>query len=299
MRSFLIGYRRLFDPGGSARRSPLSRRGNRTEPTGWPRSRRIVRGGGVGASPGWLTRDSACLEILQVLQYYRAMTGERLRAGRLEARLTQVQAARRLGVSQPYLSQLEKAERPVTAELARAAAALYRLPATALPMPESTSEGADPQRLARQLAGLGYPGFAHLRSLKANPAAVVLGSLVQRDLGARLAEALPWVLLTYPDMDWSWLVRQAKLHDVQNRLGFVVALAKGVASAQPQFRGALEPLSSVEAQLERARLVREDTLCRESMPAAERRWLEERRSPVARHWNLLTGLTADQLSYAA
>jgi len=227
------------------------------------------------------------------------MTGERLRAGRLEARLTQVQAARRLGVSQPYLSQLEKAERPVTAELARAAAALYRLPATALPMPESTSEGADPQRLARQLAGLGYPGFAHLRSLKANPAAVVLGSLVQRDLGARLAEALPWVLLTYPDMDWSWLVRQAKLHDVQNRLGFVVALAKGVASAQPQFRGALEPLSSVEAQLERARLVREDTLCRESMPAAERRWLEERRSPVARHWNLLTGLTADQLSYAA
>jgi len=227
------------------------------------------------------------------------MTGEQLRAGRLEAGLTQVQAARRLGVSQPYLSQLEKGERPVTAELARAAATLYRLPATALPMPESTREGADPQRLARQLAGLGYPGFAHLRSLKENPAAVVLECLVQKDLEVRLAEALPWVLLTYSDMDWSWLVRQAKLHDVQNRLGFMVALAKVVATAQPQFRGALEPLSSVEVQLERARLAREDTLCRDSMPAAERRWLEERRSLVARHWNLLTGLTADQLSYAA
>lgn len=226
------------------------------------------------------------------------MTSERLKAGRLKAGLTQVQAARRLGVSQPYLSQLEKGERPVTAELARSAATLYRLPATALPMPESTPHATDPQRLARQLAGLGYPGFAHLRSLKANPAAIVLESLLQRNLEVRLAEALPWVLLTYPDMDWSWLVRHAKLHDVQNRLGFLVALGKDLATTQPQFRGALEALASVEEQLERARLAREDTLGRDTMPLAERRWLEESRSPLARHWNLLTGLTADQLSYA-
>jgi transcriptional regulator with XRE-family HTH domain len=227
------------------------------------------------------------------------MMTHRLRAGRLAAGLTQVQAAQRLGVSQPYLSQLEKGERPVTAELARAAATLYRLPATALPMPESTPEGADPRQLARQLAGLGYPGFAHLRSLKANPAAIMLGSLVQKDLEVRLAEALPWVLLTYPDMDWWWLVRHAKLHDVQNRLGFLVALARSVATTQPQFRDALGPLSAVEGQLERARLAREDTLCRDSMPVAERRWLEENRSPLARHWNMLSGLAADQLSYAA
>ena len=229
------------------------------------------------------------------------MTGERLKAGRLHAGLTQVQAARSLGVSQPYLSQLERGERPVSAERAGAAATLYRLPATALPMPESTpvADGADPERLARQLAGLGYPGFAHLRSIKANPAAVVLESLLQRELEVRLVEALPWVLLTYPDMDWSWLVRHAKLRDAQNRLGFLVALAKGLAMTQAQFRDALEPLSSVEEQLERARLAREDTLCRDSMPVAERRWLEERRSALARHWNLLTGLTSDQLSYAA
>ena len=229
------------------------------------------------------------------------MTGERLKAGRLHAGLTQVQAARSLGVSQPYLSQLERGERPVSAERAGAAATLYRLPATALPMPESTpvADGADPERLARQLAGLGYPGFAHLRSIKANPAAVVLDSLLHADLEVRLAEALPWVLLAYRDMDWSWLVRQAKLRDAQNRLGFLVALAKGLAMTQAQFRDALEPLSSVEEQLERARLAREDTLCRDSMPVAERRWLEERRSALARHWNLLTGLTSDQLSYAA
>ena len=127
----------------------------------------------------------------------------------------------------------------------------------------------------------------------------MLESLLQRELEVRLVEALPWVLLVYPDMDWSWLVRQAKLRDAQNRLGFLVGLAKSLATTQAQFQDALEPLSSVEGQLERARLAREDTLCRDSMPVAERRWLEERRSPLARHWNLLTGLTSDQLSYAA
>jgi transcriptional regulator with XRE-family HTH domain len=217
----------------------------------------------------------------------------------MRAGLTQVQAARRLGVSQPYLSQLEKGERPVTAELARSAATLYHLPATVLPMPATVPQGADPNRLARQLAGLGYPGFAHLRSLKANPAAVVIEALTYRDLELRLAEALPWVLLRYPDLDWSWLVRQAKLLDVQNRLGFLVDLAKELAATRAHFRPALEQLSVVEEQLERLRLAREDTLCRESMPAAERRWLETNRSPLARRWNLLTGLTTDQLSYAA
>jgi hypothetical protein len=127
----------------------------------------------------------------------------------------------------------------------------------------------------------------------------VLDALVQKDLDVRLAEALPWVGLTYPDLDWCWLVREAKLHDVQNRLGFVVEVARGLADARPQFRTALDRLSVVAEQLERSRLAREDTLCRESMPPVERDWLTVNRSPLARHWNLLTGLTADQLSYAA
>ena len=91
------------------------------------------------------------------------VTHEQLKAGRLKAALTQVQAARRLGVSQPYLSQLEKGDRPITSELARSSATLYRLSATALPMPESGPQQvpANADTLARQLAGLGYPGFAH------------------------------------------------------------------------------------------------------------------------------------------
>ena len=229
------------------------------------------------------------------------MTNDQLKAGRAQAGLTQEQAAKTLGVSQPYLSQLEKGQRPVTPALARSAAALYRLPPTALPMPEPPAEGAasDGAQLARQLSGLGYPGFAHLRPRKANPAAVVLESLLQKDLETRLTEALPWILLRYPDMDWSWLVRHSKLQDVQNRLGFLVALAKDLATNRAESEAAVRQLSAVEQQLERARLAREDTLCRESMPDAERRWLKTHRSALARHWNLLTGLTVDQLSHAS
>jgi hypothetical protein len=157
------------------------------------------------------------------------------------------------------------------------------------------TDNLDPASLARQLAGLGYPGFAHLRGLRMNPAVLLIKALVQGDLEVRLTEALPWVLCTYPDLEWSWLADQAKLKDVQNRLGFLVGVAKDVASATQN--SALEPLSVAEATLERSRLAREDTLCRDSMPEAERRWLKANRSPLAEHWNLLTGMNADQLSY--
>src|SRR5580765_2669571 len=102
------------------------------------------------------------------------MTGAGLRQARLAAGLTQLTAARQLGLSQPYLSQLERGRRPVTPGLARAAAKLYRLPPTALAAPPDFREGADPRRLPHQLAALGYPGYGHLRkSPPVNPAVVV------------------------------------------------------------------------------------------------------------------------------
>jgi hypothetical protein len=58
-----------------------------------------------------------------------------------------------------------------------------------------------------------------------------------------------------------------------------------------------EALAAIEQRLERSRLVREDTLCQESMTQAERRWLRDRRSPQAQHWNLLTGLLPEHLRY--
>lgn len=228
------------------------------------------------------------------------MTHEELQVGRRQSGRTQVWAAKHLGISQPYLSQLERGDRPIPAALAIAAARLYRLPPSVLPMPPDSSRrpAATPDTLARKLGALGYPGFAHLRGIRDNPAAVVLDAIVQEELEVRLVEALPWVVLNHSNLDWHWLVRETKLRDAQNRLGFVVALACELAAGKGAGCSALARLVAVADALERVRLVREDTLCRASMPPAEREWLTVNRSALARHWNLLTGLTAQQLAYA-
>jgi hypothetical protein len=103
-------------------------------------------------------------------------------------------------------------------------------------------------------------------------------------------DALPWLVGQYSGkMDLTWLVRQAKFHDLQNRLGFALQLS-GAQSPQ---------LSSAVLELERARLLQEATLCWESMPAATRDWMRVNRSPLARHWNILTRLQPEDVSDAA
>jgi transcriptional regulator with XRE-family HTH domain len=224
-----------------------------------------------------------------------------LKAGRAKAGLTQAVAASRLHVSQPYLSQLESGKRAVTKALARRAASVFGLSATTLPLPGGApTKHVDADKLRRQLAGLGYPGFTHLRQhagQKANPATVMRDALVQRNLETRVSEALPWVAMTYPNLQWDWLVQQVKLNDTQNRLGFVVELAKHAAEKLQRSTDA-ERLSEVTGRLEQSKLAREDTLCRESMSTAEREWLAEHRSPEAKRWNLLSGLAPEQLAYA-
>jgi hypothetical protein len=51
--------------------------------------------------------------------------------------------------------------------------------------------------------------------------------------------------------------------------------------------------------LESSRLAGEGTLCRDSMPPAERAWARKHRPPEAAHWGLLTTLIREQLPYAA
>jgi hypothetical protein len=72
---------------------------------------------------------------------------------------------------------------------------MYGLSPTHLPVPnaENLIDNLDAARRARQLAGLGYPGFAHLRAERTNPAALMVQALVQQDLEVRLIEALPWI----------------------------------------------------------------------------------------------------------
>ena len=229
------------------------------------------------------------------------MTTSELRSGREQKGWTQKQASFRLGVSQPYLSLLENGARSIPAALARKAATMYGLSLSTLPVESSLDRLTFPDEntLALELSALGYPGFAYLKPRhKRNPAEVLASALSCPDLDSRVTEALPWVLLHYPNLDWQWLLKAVKLHDLQNRLGFVTNVARRVAESLGQAETTFV-LAQQEAELEPSRLMREDTLCHESLSKAERRWLRNNRPKEAQHWNLLTDLSPEHLSHAA
>jgi len=227
--------------------------------------------------------------------------GNRLRALREQRGWTQRQAARRLGVTQAYLSMLESGRRQAPPRLLNTMARLFDFPATALPLPPTAGGMADAE-LAEALGGLGYSGFRHLapgsESPPRNPAELLAAALCVPTLDARLVEALPWLALEYSDLDWTWVVREAKLRDRQNRLGYVVVLARKLAekSNRPDV---VQRLVEVEELLEPSRLAREDSFAGNALSEAERRWLRQSRPAEARHWNLLTDLTVEQIQHAS
>jgi transcriptional regulator with XRE-family HTH domain len=226
------------------------------------------------------------------------MKAVQLKAERVRRGWSQQDVARCLGVSQPYVGMLEQGKRPVTAALARKLTSVCRFSPALLPPRAGGPRPTSAQRLEEELASLGYPGYAYLRQRapKRNPGEVLLAALAQNDLEPRLVEALPWLLLEYWDMDFSWLVTQAKTLDLQNRLGFVVNLARRVSEAG-QDGARTRALSDLEATLERSRLVREDDLMRPARNEVERRWLMQNRPEEARHWNLVTDLRPEHLGY--
>jgi len=228
------------------------------------------------------------------------MTPQSLQLARTRRQWTQAQAASRLGVSQPYLALLEKGKRNLTPALTKKAVALFRASPAELPYREPSSS-VDPQLLARQLSGLGYPGFTYLRpGKKENPAVVLLSALSQKDLEARLAEALPWVLLRYgADLDAAWVVRQSRLRNLSNKLGFVVDLAlRSLERGGGTDAHNYAPLAGLRAALSQSRLDVEDTLCQASVSENERSWLRQVRSADAEFWHLLTNWQPEHLQYA-
>lgn len=231
------------------------------------------------------------------------MTGQALRRARKQAGLTQSRLARKLGVTQPYLSFMEGGGRRVPERLARRVARVLDTPATELPVGAlpHRSPAASSTTLVDELARLGYPGFAYLRKGKAtqNPAELLLSALALDHLDARLSEALPWLLLRFERLDVDWVVTQAKLRDLQNRLGFVVALARQVAEGNPSYAHRLGELRKLEQRLEGSRLVREDTLGPREKTPRMTAWVRDHRSDLAKHWNVLTDLKREHLSYAS
>ena len=227
------------------------------------------------------------------------MTGEQLVQFRKQGKRTQVQAARALGVSQTYLSLLEKGKRPLTDELRMKAVRAFDLPPTEMPVSESLFDVSEVSNdeLGTDLATLGYPGYSHMkRSKPKHPAVVLLSALKGDDREPRDVEALPWIVLTFANMDWRQLVMAAKVNDLQNRLGFVTTVAREVVESRGDKNTAAK-LRQHEAELERSMLLREETLCREQMTNAERKWLVTNRPDSAKHWRLLTDLSPRMENY--
>lgn len=229
------------------------------------------------------------------------MTGSELKKARLKVGWTQARLAGRLGVTQAYVSLMERGRRSVPGPVQRRVASLFQLSPTVLPL--SVPDGLDPSAtddmLEQGLARLGYPGLAYRmkRGEQRNPGDLLLMALSLDDLDPRLVEALPWLLVRFEGFDSEALLSRAKSMDLQNRLGFTVSLARRLAERNPAFANRLNELRHLEQKLERSRLAREDTYGQGVLSDRMRLWLLENRSSEAEHWNLLTDLKLEHLPY--
>ena len=214
---------------------------------------------------------------------------------------SQAEAARHLRVSQPYLSLLEAGERPLTPHLRRLLLQRLKLPPTVLPLPASLDDWPPftNEAFVRYLSALGYPPYSYVKPhpRPENPTALLLWTLNAPDAEPRLVEGLPWILLSYPDLDLDWLLREAKLHDLQNRLGFFVQLAHTVATTNGRYASRAAALADLLQTLEHSRLAREETLFREATTAKQLEITRVLRGPEAAHWNLVTLWKPEALRY--
>lgn len=226
------------------------------------------------------------------------MKAQELLSARVSKGWTQTEAATRLGMTQAYLNFLERGKRRLTPKVVRRATSVYGLSPEVLFVDSNfVLQKTDDRRLTELLSKLDYPGFSYLRSnvQKKHPYEVLLVALGQTDLDGRVAEALPWVALKYARPD-SWLVENARRYNLQNRLGFVVTLARKLANSRNEASES-EKLFRLERMLDESRLVKEDVFYRTPRTDSERVWMKTNRTDDAAHWNLVTDLRAEHLQY--
>jgi len=95
-------------------------------------------------------------------------------------------------------------------------------------------------------------------------------------------------------------VQQAKLHDLQNRLGFVVALARKAGRRSGLLNSRRDvALEQLETTLSRSLLAREELIAGAHVSESERQWLKKHRSKEARDWNVLSNWRPEALRYVA
>jgi hypothetical protein len=127
---------------------------------------------------------------------------------------------------------------------------------------------------------------------------VLVEALQQDELDSRVAEALPWVLLNYPDLDRDWLVREARLRGLTNRLGFLVSLALRVLEQRGDKDSvAYRTLRELEQLLSQSRLDVESSFG-PRLSTAQQEWVRQNRSEEAKRWHVLTTWRPEHLQYA-
>ena len=101
--------------------------------------------------------------------------------------MTQQEAASKLGLTQAYVSMLERGRRPVTADLVAQAMKVFHLPPTALPLQADRPSTLDESAFKAELGALGYPGFSYLQGESHyNPARLLFLALDKDDLDRRV-----------------------------------------------------------------------------------------------------------------
>ena len=168
---------------------------------------------------------------------------------------------------------------------------MYGLGPEALPLSEvgNWQESLHGEVFASELAGLGYPGFAYMRTNAAwNPSEFLLRALAQDHLEARVVEALPWVAGNF-ELNWNWLLPRLKLLDLQNRFGFLLSLCRRLAESKRDAEKA-HTFAALEERLQASKLQKLDSFCQQGMTQAERKWLQSNSTPDAKNWGLLSDL---------
>ncbi len=97
-------------------------------------------------------------------------------------------------------------------------------------------------------------------------------------------------------MDWRQVIREAKLDDAQNRLGFLLSLAYAAAE-QNEDGNKKDLFKRLLSTLEKSLLVLDDSFRRKSLTATEKAWLRKNRPKDARRWRVLSNLSAEHLIY--
>jgi transcriptional regulator with XRE-family HTH domain len=224
------------------------------------------------------------------------MNSSQLLQARQNKNWEQIETAEKLGVSQSYLSLLETGKREITKKISHRAVKVFGFSPVALPIERNLDElfSTKNDELAKDLGTLGYPKFAFLKlNLKKNPLEVLFVALKAENLESRLVEALPWLVFTYADLDWEKLFKLSKINDLQNKLGFVICLARRLAE-QLKDQQKVVFLREREVELSNSRLFQESAFSR-NLTETEKKWLKNNRSKEAKFWRVLSDLEVKQL----